>query len=147
MECLVIRWEDKWLYIIHPESVSDSIICLAAVVAPWLQTSTSLVLVFGLSWPVLPWKMRFFWGFDFEDVICANFRGHICNQRVKISRYTKFQSDRKYLTIGNLSQSFGFVVFFGFFLSRIYLRTKSFIWNIFLRYLFSYRGNVKNVKN
>ena len=44
----------------------------------------------------------FFLGFDFGDVICANFR-YICNQGVKICRYTKFQNDRIYLTFGSLS--------------------------------------------
>ena len=48
-------------------------------------------------------KMRFFFGFDLEDIGCANFHDHICNQRVKIPRYTKIQSDRRCLVFGSLS--------------------------------------------
>ena len=45
--------------------------------------------------------VRFF-GFDLEDVICACFHGHICNQQVKI--HTKFQSDQRYLAFGSIPQ-------------------------------------------
>ena len=42
-------------------------------------------------------KNTVFLGFDLEDIICVNFHGHICNQQVEIRRYTKFQSDCRYL--------------------------------------------------
>ena len=42
-------------------------------------------------------KNKVFLNFDLEDVVCANFHGHICNQQIKLRRYTKFQSDRRYL--------------------------------------------------
>ena len=47
------------------------------------------------------WKIRFFLGLNLEDVICAYFHGYIRNQQVKIRRYTKFQSDRRYLAFGS----------------------------------------------
>ena len=34
----------------------------------------------------------YFLGFDIEDVICASFHGHICNQQDIICRYTKFKA-------------------------------------------------------
>ena len=46
-------------------------------------------------------KKKGFLDFDLEDVICANFRGHFCNQRVKIRRYT-IQSDRRYLLVSEV---------------------------------------------
>ena len=46
-------------------------------------------------------KNNVFLGFNLEDVISVNFYGHICNQQVKIRRYTKFQSDHRYLAFGS----------------------------------------------
>ena len=70
-----------------------------------LLTSFRCVNKFWL-WYVLVFfsvKNEFFLGFDFEDVICANFHGHICNQRIKIRKHKKFQSGLRYLAFGNLS--------------------------------------------
>ena len=50
-------------------------------------------------------KNKGFLGLDFEDVICTNFHGHFCNQRVKRHSDSKFQSDRRYLAFGSLSKN------------------------------------------
>ena len=47
-------------------------------------------------------KLVFSWVLALKTAF-SHFHGHICNQRVEVRRYSKFQSGRRYLAFGSLS--------------------------------------------
>ena len=46
---------------------------------------------------------KFFFSFDLKNQICGYFHHYIRNQRLKISEYSEFQINRRYVLFGSLS--------------------------------------------